>query len=363
MSDLSEIADRMVHAATEFMAELEPEQRHKATQSFEDEKERRSWFYTPTPRPGLYMREMAPKQQQNVMKLLAAGLSEEGYNHTCAVMGLERLVDYTSNFPDRPYGEIPGTRVRDPGNYCVAVFGEPGDEAGWSWRIGGHHVSLHYTVKDGRVVPTPAFYGAEPAHVKMPGGVLSRALAAEEDLARDLVKLLKPDQAKQAVLSPIAPTDIVQRNNPRIEDGALPQIGGAGPGGQGLRDKLGLTPENDEMYRYSLKPKGLPVKAMDPDQRFLLDRLVRTYFEHMPEPIVAQYTYLLEPDHFDATAFAWAGPAEFGAPHYYRVQGERLLIEYDCTQNDANHTHSVWRDPQGDFGDDVLRQHYAADHA
>src|SRR5439155_3716240 len=121
---------------------------------------------------------------------------------------------------------------------------------------------------------TPAFFGAEPARVAMPGGATLRTLAAEEDLARQLLETLNPDQRAQAVLSPIAPTDIVQMNRPRIEDGALYQIGGAGPGGQGLRDKLGLTPAHDELLRYSEKPKGLPSGVMDGSQRELLTRLV-----------------------------------------------------------------------------------------
>jgi hypothetical protein len=190
-----------------------------------------------------------------------------------------------------------------------------------------------------------------------------RALAAEEDLARDLLTMLDAGQRERAVISPIAPTDIVQRNNPRIEDLALPQIGGGGPGGQGLRDSLGLTPEHDEMYRYSMTPKGLAAGDMTPDQRDGLARLVRAYFDHLPEVVQREHDRLFEPAPFEATTFAWAGPGEFGAPHYYRVQGERLLIEYDCTQNDADHTHSVLRDPQGDFGDDLLAQHYALDHS
>jgi hypothetical protein len=362
MATISDVAAAITEAASRYLHDLDDDQRQRTAQYFGDERERRSWYYTPTPRPGLYLREMTPVQQQNVMRLLAASLSEPGYNYASTVMGLERLVDSASGFPQRTYGDLQGTRVRDPGNYCVAVFDEPGDEAGWSWRIGGHHLSLHVTLRRGAVSMLPAFFGAEPAHVRMPGGVLLRALAAEEDLARDLLHMLDAAQARRAVISPIAPTDIVQTNRPAIVDGALPQIGGAGPGGQGLRDHLGLTPAHDEMYRYSLQPKGLPAAEMTAPQREALQRLVRVYFEHLAEPVQRQHDFLFEPAHFDATAFAWAGPPEFEAPHYYRVQGERLLIEYDCTQNDANHTHSVLRDPQGDFGDDVLARHYASEH-
>ena len=362
MAGMDELVSRITEAAEIYLDRLTPAQAGQTVLPFADEDERRRWFYTPTPRPGLYLREMNPAQHQDVMRLLAASLSEAGYNYSSAVIGLERLVDYTSDFPDRTYGDLEGTRVRDPENYCVAVFGNPGDSE-WSWRIGGHHLCLQATVRNGAVSMMPAFFGAEPAHVKMPGGVLMRALAAEEDRARDLLGMLDGARREQAVISPIAPTDIVQRNNPRIEDGALPQIGGGGPGGQHLRDKLGLTPEHDEMYRYSLEPKGLPASEMTAEQREALARLVSVYFEHLPDPVQQEHARLLEPAHLDATTFAWAGEAEFGAPHYYRVQGERLLIEYDCTQNDADHTHSVLRDPLGDFGDDLLSQHYAADHS
>ena len=362
MEEMDALVARITEATSRYLDGLSSEQSDKAVLTFADEEERRRWYYTPTPRPGLALRELTPQQHQDVMRMLAASLSETGYNYTSAVIGLERLVDYTSSFPERTYGNLDGTRVRDPGNYCVAVFGAPGD-AEWSWRIGGHHLSLHVTIRDGVASMLPAFFGAEPSHVRMPGGVLMRALSAEEDLARDLLTMLDSGRREQAVISPIAPTDIVQTNRPRIEDGALPQIGGGGPGGQVLRDHLGLTPEHDEMYRYSTTPKGLVAGEMTPEQRDALVRLVRVYFEHLPEPVQHQHDPLFDAQHFNATAFAWAGPSEFGAPHYYRVQGERLLIEYDCTQDDANHTHSVVRDPLGDFGDDLLAQHYAADHS
>jgi hypothetical protein len=361
MDDMNSLVSGITEATTRFLDGLGADQLSRTVLSFAGEEERRRWYYTPTPRPGLALRELSPEQHQDVMRMLAASLSEVGYNYTSAVIGLERLVDYTSDFPERTYGDLQGTRVRDPGNYCVAVFGAPGDSE-WSWRIGGHHLCLHVTIRGGEASMMPAFFGAEPAHVRMPGGVLMRALAAEEDLARDLLKMLDPPRQERATISPIAPTDIVQTNRPRVEDGALPQIGGPGPGGQGLRDRLGLTPAHDEMYRYSSTPKGLAAGEMTPDQSEGLARLVRAYFDHLPETIQRKHEALFEPSRFYSTTFAWAGPAEFGAPHYYRVQGERLLIEYDCTQDDANHTHSVLRDPQGDFGDDLLAQHYALDH-
>jgi hypothetical protein len=359
-TDLATLAEQMTRAGAGFLDSLMDAQREKAAVPFEDEQTRRRWYYTPTPRHGLPIREMTAEQYQWVRRLMASGLSEAGYNYAAVVLAMEWVVDYHSNFPDRAYGDLPNTRVRDPGNYSVAVFGTPGKGSPWGWTIGGHHLSLHYTVHNGAVSPTPAFFGAEPARMQMPGGKTLRVLAAEEDGARDLLRQLDPEQLKRAVISDIAATDIVQTNRPRIEDGALYTVGGPGPGGQGLRDRLGLTPEHDEKLRYaSSTPKGLSAQEMTRDQRETFADLVRGYLSHMPEAIARQYESLVQPQRLDGASFAWAGSAACAEPHYYRIQGERLLIEYDCTQDNANHTHSVWRDPGGDFGDDLLAGHYA----
>ena len=315
-----------------------------------DEEERRRWFYTPTARRGVALGDLSPEQTQRFLRLLAATLSERGYNHAALTMGLERVLDHRYGFPSRLYGGTPGTRVRDPGNYRVAVFDRPGAWS-WGWRVGGHHLSLHVTVRGNAVSVTPAFFGSEPARLALPGDALLRSMAAEEDRARDLLRSLDRDQRNAAVICPVAPTDIVQMNSPRVVDGALPTIGGEGPGGQVLRDHLELTPEHDEMYRYSTNPKGLRVADMSAEQQAGLRLLVETYFEHLAEPLRRGYDHVFDQGRFDETTFAWAGPREVGAPHYYRIQGERLLIEYDCAQNGANHTHSAWRDPRGDFGD------------
>jgi hypothetical protein len=358
MADLAAVAKDMTAHAADLVTSLSDERRKKLCLDYADEKERRTWFYTPTPRSGVMLQELDAVQRQKVRRLLASGLTQAGYNYASVIMGLENIVDYWQGFPDRTWGTIPNTRVRDPHNYTVAVWGTPG--AGpWAWRIGGHHLSLAFTLRDGAVSPTPAFFGAEPARAIMPGGVYLRPLAAEEDSARALFLMLRPDQRTKALISPIAPTDVVQTNRPRIEDGALPPVIEGGPGGSRLRKELGITPEHDEMVRYTTKPKGLPVSEMDFNQREAFSRVVRVYFDHLKEPIVEQYAAIWTPERLGSATFAWAGPTEPGAPHYYRIQAQRLLIEYDCTQNNANHTHSVVRDPENDFGDDLMAQHYA----
>jgi hypothetical protein len=349
MTGLSLLVAEMGQAVTGFLSLISDQQRAATMLDFANEQERRRWFYTPTARPGLAFADMTAEQSQAVFRMLAAGLSEEGYHHVSMVIGLEHILDRRYGFPDRLYGGTPGTRIRSQANYRVAVFGYPGDPV-WSWRIGGHHVALQFTMCGDAVSVTPAFFGAEPARVTMPGNTVIRVLAGAEDTARVLMSSLPRRDQASAIISPIAPTDMVQENAPQVVDGAVPTIGGEGPGGQVLRDYLRLTPAHDEMYRYTSRPKGLAARDMSPGQRELMKAVIRTYLEHMAEPIRAQYEHVLAGDAFDGTAFAWAGPTEPGAPHYYRIQGERLLIEYDCAQNGANHTHSAWRDPAGDFG-------------
>lgn len=360
---LPDLIQNMTETATALINALDQEQRSKAWFAFENDEERHKWFYTPTPREGLRLGEMTPNQQQHVMRLVSTGLSEAGYNYACLLMGSENMVDRFQNFPDRTYGNLPNTRLRDPSNYFLGIFGSPGTSDEWSWRLGGHHLNLHFTIRGGNISVTPAFFGAEPARAIMPGGIYLRPLAAEEDKARELLKSFSPEQLSQAIIAPVAPTDIVQTNRPRIEEGALPPIGGSGPGGERLRTALGLTPELDEMVRYSGTPKGLPASKMSLTQTDVFISLIKVYLDHLPEAIQETYRWFQEPENIQATTFSWAGPLEIGEPHYYRVQSPWFLIEYDCTQNEANHTHSVLRNLAGDFGDDPLAAHYVAAHA
>jgi hypothetical protein len=208
-------------------------------------------------------------------------------------------------------------RGRDPQLYFLSVFGDPGSGK-WGWRAGGHHLALNYTLAaDGHISASPLFFGANPALTRLVGPGVLRPLAAEEDLGRELLASLAPDQRAMAVVSPVAPGDILQRNRPRVE---------AGP------------------------PDGLPAGGMLPQQRALLDGLVRHYLDRLPAELAAAETARVTGEAGEALRFAWAGGPEPGQPHYYRVQGPRLLIEYDNVQDGVNHVHSVWRDPAGDFG-------------
>jgi hypothetical protein len=67
-------------------------------------------------------------------------------------------------------------------------------------------------------------------------------------------------------------------------------------------------------------------------------------------------------EEFNAIRFGWAGSTKAGKPHYYRIQGKSFLVEFDNVQNGANHIHTVWRDFNGDFGRDLIKEHYEHSH-
>jgi hypothetical protein len=314
---LAAVRQAMAAAAADWLASLEPAQRAKASFPFPADDERTRWYYTPTERGGLPLAEMGPVAQRLAHRLMASGLSEGGYATAATVMGLENVLDAKEGWRRGYDGRAVPHRGRDPQLYFVSVFGDPGEGA-WGWRVGGHHVALNYTLlADGGVSASPLFLGANPALTRLVGPGVLRPLAAEEDLARELLDALAPDQMATAMLSDEAPGDILQRNRPTIRPGP---------------------------------PEGLAGARMLPQQRELLTGLLRQYFGRLPGPLAGIAAARALGERLEEVHFGWAGSPEPGRPHYYRVQGPRLHIEYDNVQDGANHVHSVWRDPEGDFG-------------
>ncbi|MCH1867284.1 DUF3500 domain-containing protein [Nocardioides sp. CFH 31398] len=368
-------ATAMAEAATTWLDSLDDEQRRDGTGAVpaddESDGERRRWFYTPTDHGGLELHRQSPTQQRSVMRLVATGLSDAGYVTVATTMGLENVLDQVEGFVTRFDRE----RGRDPGLYYLRVFGEPGPTGAWGWRFGGHHVSLNNLVVDGELVSTtPCFMGADPASSPLLGGGVNRPLARVEDLARELVASLTVEQQGRAILLAKAPSDFVTANRTVVSEGdrVIPLAGiwrdERFPDEveqeklQKLSDAIDTaadyTDDDHEAVAYSLEPRGVAGRELDPPQRHLLRRLLSTYFDRVPEGVSPMPAYDDEAA-LDAVHIAWAGSLEAGAPHYYRLQGPRLLIEWDNTQRGANHAHSVWRDPDADFGADVLAEHRA----
>ncbi len=371
-----ETAARMAAAAREFLALLDPGQRARVQRPLNDEAERRHWNYAPMKREGLPLLAMTPLQQQAANRLAASGLSRSGYVTAAVIMGLENILDAVEAWSGGRLGVDTGSeRWRDPALYFVTVFGDSatGDDGLWGWRFEGHHVSIHYTIENGEIVaPNPTFLGANPAEAPFGGGGRLRPLAAEEDLARDLLLTLDEPQRAAALLATAAPPDIVQSNRPRVEDGALPIPTARLMGipsdarweerARAERAGLGYGPDDEAAVRYSATPRGIPAHDLHDSQRELLNALVALYVDRLPDELALGQRDALADGALAQMHFAWAGGLHAGEPHYYRLQAPRFLVEYDCTQNDANHIHAVWRDPEGDFGEDLLARHYADHH-
>jgi hypothetical protein len=378
MDPRHQTALEMAEAASAWLGVLTDEQRTVARGSapaYDDplDVERRRWFYTPTDHGGLTIHDQRPAQQRAAMALVATGLSMAGYVTVATTMGLENVLDRVEGFVTRFDRE----RGRDPGLYYLRVFGEPGGDRPWGWRFGGHHVSLNNLVVDGALVATtPCFMGADPASAPLLGGAVSRPLAQVEDLARELVRSLPPDLAARAALLDRAPSDLVTANRTTVSEGdqVIPLAGvwrderfpddSEQAKLQALSDAIddttGLTPDDHRAVEYTAAPKGVPGRDLDSSQRELLLSLLGTYFDRVPDSVSPLASY--DASALDDVHFAWAGATGPGQPHYYRLQAPRLLVEWDNTQRGANHGHSVWRDPEADFGLDVLARHRATYH-
>ncbi len=287
-------------------------------------------------------------------------------------MGLENVLDQIEGFTVR----FDRVRGRDPGMYYLRVFGEPGGRGCWGWRFGGHHVSLNNLIVDGALVAwTPLFLGADPAASPLLGGAVNRPLGRVEDLGRDLVRSLPDELRQRAILLDKAPSDFVTANRTVVSDGdrVIPLAGvwrdERFPDPveqaklQALSDRIdetaGLTDADHETVSYTAGPKGVAAAEFDADQRAVLTTLLDTYFGRVPATLSPADRYAADAV-LDRVFFAWAGSTDPGQPHYYRLQGPNLLIEWDNTQRGANHAHSVWRDPGADFGLDVLGRHRSA---
>ena len=371
-----EAAQRMAVAAQAWLDALTPEQRALAAwpapgADADTEGERQRWFYTPTDHGGLTIGAQRPAQQQLAHKLVATGLSEAGYNTVSVIMGLENVLDRTEDW-GADWGR---ERGRDPGMYFLRVFGDPGGSGPWGWRYGGHHVSLNNLIVDGAVAATtPCFLGCDPANSPLLGPARLRPLASVEDLARELVLSLPAGAAARATLLDRAPADLIGGNRPQVSDGDTmiylrdlwrqrftePRLAARVAAADEANEKpTGYGPADYELMALSDVPKGLPARDMSAGDREILRALLGTYFGRVPDGLgPAAY----DDAALDAVHFGWAGTTEFGGPHYYRLQGPGLLIEFDNTQRGANHAHSVWRVPGADFGRDVLAAHHGAHH-
>ncbi len=316
---------RELTAATQVWLDgLDESQRDKAIFPFEMP-ERFVWAYTPGTREGLAIRDMNPDQRAASSAVVAAAMSSRTAGEIAAIIALETVLGELEQAGGRS-----GWMRRDPELYWLAVFGTPGSKEPWSWRVGGHHIAIHVTVADDRVIgTTPSFLGANPAIIPSGSRAGEATLPGEEELARALLAELTPHERGAAVVDDVAPADILTGTG-RVAD---------------VRSV----------------PTGVRHADLGEPRQAALERLIRHYVTRM-RPEIAEPAWERLVDGLGDVTFAWAGSDAPGRGHYYAVRGPRFVIEYDNTQNDANHIHAVWRDLDNDWGEDALANHIATAH-
>jgi Protein of unknown function (DUF3500) len=312
----------LVPLAKAFLSALDESQRKKAVFGFADA-ERHNWHFVPKSRNGIPLKELDKPQQAAAFSLLKASLSQQGYEKAAAIIQLENVLREVEN---RPAND----EYRDASKYFFTIFGTPSDTAVWGWRLEGHHLALNFSSASGGLVSaTPSFMGSNPAVVPLGKEQGKQILKAETQLGFALLRGLSAGQRSKAVISEIAPADIITGNDRKAQPG---------------------------------KMAGVAYADLDAEQKKLFMDLLNVYVNKYPFSFADELMAKIKKAGLDKLHFAWAGSQQPGAGHYYRIHGPMLLIEYDNTQNNANHVHTVIRDLDNDFAEDFLKEHYAKAH-
>ena len=319
----SKLAQQMSESGTKFLDSLSQDQKRKACFEYLDG-ERLFWYYPPMNRHGLALRDMEPSQRELAFKLMSTGLTDRSYDQARQIIALEDVLG--------PLEKERGVKSfkRDPELYYFTIFGTPEGDDPWAWRAEGHHVSLHFSIwKDEIISMTPFFFGANPAEVRKGPKNGLRILSHREDIAFDLMDSFDEGQKKKAIIYGTAPYDIITYNS----------------------SKVSLPAE-----------EGLSISKMSGTQREIIESLISEYINQVPEELAQKKYSELDKYGLENIHFAWGGATDPSGEHYYRLHGGNFVVEFDNRQNGANHIHSVWRDVDNDFAEDVMRQHLLAYH-
>ena len=319
----TKMAQRMSEAGSKFLNSLSQDQKGKACFEYLDG-ERIFWYYPPMNRHGLALRDMESNQRELAFKLMSTGLTDRSFDQARQIIALEDVLG--------PLEKERGVKSfkRDPELYYFTVFGTPGGDDPWAWRAEGQHVSLHFSVwKDEIISMTPFFFGANPAEVRKGPKNGLRILSHREDIAFDLMDSFDEGQKKKAIIYGTAPYDIITYNS----------------------SKVSLPAE-----------EGLSIAKMSGTQREIIKSLISEYINQVPEELAQKKYSELDKYGLENIHFAGGGATDPSGEHYYRLHGGNFVVEFDNRQNGANHIHSVWRDVDNDFAEDVMRQHLLAYH-
>lgn len=308
----------IAEAARAFLGSLDDQQRGAAVMPFAGE-QRRDWHYIPRDNEGLIFKELTDDQKRLAHALIRSSMSTAGYHKTTTIMFLDQILYELETARGRRAAN------RDPNRYWVAVFGTPSTDTNWGWRIQGHHVSMNFSSMANEItIASPAFFGANPHEIQSGPYAGLRVLGAEEDLGKELLGMLSPGQRGRAVLGTEVPADVI------------------------------LTP--GRQADLLSEPKGLPFSAMNADQQGVLWQLIEEYARNARKELADSQLARIDAAGRENISFGWIGSVQRGEGHYYRIHGPTFVIEYDNAS--GNHSHTVWRDLEKDFGEDLLLKHY-----
>ena len=320
-------AQNLSDKANIFLETLSDELKSQAVFAIDDE-ERYNMNYVPMPRKGPRFHDFNDTQKAAALDLLKSSLSEEGFRKSKEIMSLEKILRVIENDDNDKMPD--GKPRRDPLNYHFSIFGDPASDAPWGWRFEGHHLSLNFTSSDHKIsAATPTFFGTNPAVIKITGHKEKEVLKKETALSFKLVNSLSPEQLKKAMFAAIAPKEIITTTQRNVK---------------------------------GFEQKGIFYNDLTSDQQQLFHELIDLYLNNYEKNFSEGYRDKIKKAGIENLSFSWAGSLEPGVANYWCIQGPVLLIEYDNTQTNANHVHTVVRDPTNDYGEDTLKKHYKEDH-
>lgn len=314
---LSSFKENIKTPVVEFLDSLNDEQLKIVNHSFDDSN-RTTWHFLPAksfPREGISLKQLNDKQKKIFSKMLQTFISKSGYVKTQKIIDLENVLAIIDKDPD----------YRDPEKYHISIYGNPVVDSLWAWSFEGHHISLNFTILDNTLISTPRFFGANPATIPIGERKGERTLIEEEDMAYALMGSLTPKQQQQAIFRYDAFPEIISVNSSEVSP---------------------------------LDPVGIPANELNDAQQVILKNLIHVYLSAQVESIAKEREQKIHDEEFGDITFGWAGTLDRKDGHYYRIQGKTFLIEFDNTQTNVNHIHTVWRDFNGDFGRDLIKEHY-----
>ncbi len=314
----------IVNAASDFLKLLDKSQLEKINYAYESD-ERSNWYFVPKARNGLMLREMSDSQKASAMNLLKASLGQQGQEKAIAIIQLEIILKELEKAP-------PESDYRSPVKYYFTIFGTPDAKKLWGWRIEGHHISLNFSSESGKVVSaTPLFFGSNPGIVPSGEKKGYQILKDEMNLGFELLNSFSPEQLQKVIISEKAPGEIITSNKRKVE---------------------------------AMVKEGITFAEMSSAQQKIFLRLLSVYIKNYPLGFSNELMQKIEKAGLNQLTFVWAGGKKLGESNgqYYRIQNDVILIEYDNTQNNANHIHTVTRDLTNDFGEDILKKHYESEH-